>query len=138
MRTFYIFKINNEFAILTKDCPFNLYKTMEGIYYFNGSDLKPIYKMFKYIANPFNKKNLNLKIFELHRHNLNYTKFNNIHMIHNYYTDEETELTVKNVYLILKSTIATPSFFNDLKDKENLFVCDFQNKDYFWLDQLLI
>ena len=35
MRTFYVFKINKEMSILLKDSPYNLYKTLEGIYFLN-------------------------------------------------------------------------------------------------------
>lgn len=134
-RTFYIFKINKEFTTLTKDYPFNLYKTMEQIYFLGPNEVNTAYKMFENIANTIDKKEINLKLFEEFRHNHNYTKFDNRHMINNYYTDEETELTVKNAHLVLKSTSENPSFLSNLKDNKNLFVCDFQNKDYFWLDQ---
>ena len=138
MRTFYIFQINKELAILTKDCPINLYKTMEQIYYLNPKDAKEAYKIFASLAEELNKKEINLKLFEIYRHNQGYTKFNNRHMLCNYYTDESTELTVNNIHLIIKSSMQNPCFLNDLKETKNLFVCDFINKDYFWLDQILV
>ncbi len=136
MRIFYIFKINKEFANLTKKHPYNLYKTIEQIYYLNPHDLNLAYKMFETIADAFNKRKINLDLFEIYRHNDHYTKFNNVHMINNYYTDEQSELTIKNSHLILKSTSNNPTFLKNLRTFENIFVCDFQNKDYFWLDQI--
>jgi len=136
MRTFYIFKISDEFKSLTKDNPYNLFKTFEQIYNFNKRDIFLAYDLFFQVATPFDKKNLNLNIFDHNRHNNNYTKFNNIHIINNYYTDEKTELTINNSYLKLKTTVIAPAFFKDIKNN-NIFVCDFQNKDYFWLESLL-
>jgi len=137
MRTFYIFKINNEFTTLTKDYPLNLYKNMESIYYLEKNDFDLAYKMFEKLADPFDKKTINNKIFKNYRQNQNYTKWGNTHMFNNYYTDEESQLTIRNAHLILISTVGNPVFFNDLSDMKDLFVCDFQNKDYFWMDQLL-
>ena len=30
-----------------------------------------------------------------------------------------------------------PTIFISLKEMKNLFVCDFKNKDYFWLNELV-
>ena len=32
MRTFYVFKINREMTLLMKESPYNLFKSLEGIY----------------------------------------------------------------------------------------------------------
>ena len=56
-------------------------------------------------------------------------------MINNYYKNEESKLTINKAYLLLETNMIKSAFFNDLKNK-NLFVCDFENKDYFWLDSL--
>jgi len=136
MRTFYIFKINNEFKSLTNDIPYNLYKTFETIYNFSNQDFSLAYDLFNKVALPFNKKKLNVNIFANNRSNNNYSKVNNIHFINNYYTDEKTELVVKKTHLLLKTTVLMPAFFNDLKYGD-LFVCDFENKDYFWLENLI-
>ena len=138
MRTFYIFQINDEFTTLTKEQPYNLYKTMEEIYFLQEKDPHIAYDMFEKIVNPFNKKEINLKIFDIYRHNENYTKFNNIHMLNNYYTDEQSKLIIKNSHLLLNSSSTTPSFLKELRFLNNLFICDFKNKDYFWLDQLIV
>ena len=56
-------------------------------------------------------------------------------MINNYYRDEESRLIINKAYMLLESNVVKPSFFKDLINK-GLFVCDFENKDYFWLDSL--
>lgn len=138
MRTFYIFRINNEFATLTKECPYNLYKSMEKIYYTDKKDLSIAYNIYEQIILPFKKNKINVNIFENYKDNDFYTKFNNIHMINNFYNDEQTKLIVNSSFMVLKTTILTPSFFNVLRDYSNIFVCDFENKDYFWLERVAV
>lgn len=137
MRTFYIFKINKEFVSLTKDSPYTLFKSLEQIYYINRKDLQRAFELYETIAIPFDKQSTNIAIFDSYRSNDFYTKVNSIHFISNYYTDEKTKLVVKNSHLTLNTSSATPCFLRNLTGN-NLFVCDFKNKDYFWLDQLLV
>lgn len=93
--------------------------------------------MFEKLAEVIDKRKINTNIYYNHHHNLNYTKVNNIHRIFNYYNDEETELKVFQSHLLLKSTKQIPIFLKSLNIDKNLFVCDFQNKDYFWIEQLV-
>ncbi len=138
MRTFYIFKINKEFAILTKNCPYNLFKSIEQIYYSDKNDLSLAYNIYEQIILPLDKVKINLNIFEKCKESDYYTKFNNIHMINNFYSDEQSKLIVNRSYMLLRSTKGSPSFLKLLQEIENIFVCDFENKDYFWLESVLI
>ncbi len=138
MRTFYIFKINKEFAILTKNCPYNLFKSIEQIYYSDKNDLSLAYNIYEQIILPLDKVKINLNIFEKCKESDYYTKFNNIHMINNFYSDEQSKLIVNSSYMLLRSTKGSPSFLKLLQEIENIFVCDFENKDYFWLESVLI
>ena len=137
MRTFYIFKINNEFTALTRNCPYNLFKSMEKIYYTDKKNLNVAYNVYEQIVLPFKKDKINVDIFENYKDNDHYTKFN-IHMINNFYNDEQTKLIVNSSHMILKTTVMAPSFFNILRNYSNIFVCDFENKDYFWLESVLV
>ncbi len=138
MRTFYIFKINNEFATLTKNCPYNLFKSMEQIYYADKNDVSTAYNIYEQIILPLNKMKINLDLFSQYKKDDHYTKFRDTHMINNFYNDEQTKLIVNSSYMILKSTKSSPTFLDDLRELENLFVCDFENKDYFWLEKILV
>ena len=138
MRTFYIFKIKNSYAILTKKNPYHLYKTIENIYYLKPEELKYKINIFDSIKEKFNKEYLNNNIYEYYKDKHNYTKFKNVHMINDYYTDEQTKMTINNTYLLIKSTKEIPSFLKVLNNiKHNIFVCDFKNKDYFWLEDII-
>lgn len=138
MRTFYIFKINKEFATLTKNCPYNLFKSMEQIYYADKNDVSTAYNIYEQIILPLNKMKINLDLFSQYREDDHYTKFRDTHMINNFYNDEQTKLIVNSSYMVLKSTKSSPTFLDDLRELENLFVCDFENKDYFWLEKILV
>lgn len=135
MRKFYIFNINNEFAILNKEDSYELFRQMENI---RGLDKEEFYnaiRIYETLAHTIDKQDLNSRIYDKHKESFYYTKYQNIHMINNYYKNEESKLTINNAYLLLETNILKPAFFNDLKN-ENYFACDFENKDYFWINSL--
>lgn len=138
MRTFYIFKINREIAILTKDSPYNMFKSMEQIYKLDKKDFSLGLKLFEQIAVPLDNKKIDRCIYNKFKENDHYMKYKNVHKINNRYKPEETKLVVNKAYLLLKSNIVKPLFLNSLKIDNDLFVCDFENKDYFWLERLSI
>ena len=39
--------------------------------------------------------------------------------------------------IVLKSNVIKPTFLVNYLMSDNLFVCDFKNKDYFWLSELI-
>jgi len=133
MRTFYIFKINKEFKILTKNKPYNLFLALDNIHKMDKKDLPLALKLYDEICDYNDTRSTNLSIFNILRNSDYYTKFNNNHIINNYYTDESSKLTVHKTYLKLKSSHNNPTFFKTLEVIPNLFVVDFTSKDYFWL-----
>lgn len=138
MRTFYIFKINKEMAILTKDNPYNIFKSMEDIFKMTKKELPVGLNIYEQLITPINQNKINRKIIMSYKDNDYYQKNYNVHSIHNKYKPEETKLTVKNSYLLLESNVIKPSFLKELSYDKDLFVCDFANKDYFWVDELRI
>lgn len=138
MRTFYIFKIKNEYAILTKNNPYQLFRMLDFIYHLEINEISRGVDLFYKIVDNYNSKAFDIQIFKKYRENYFYTKFKNIHQVHNPYKKEESKLVVKKHYLLLESTIIKPSFLEDLKNYSNLFLCDFENKDYFWLEKLAV
>lgn len=135
MRKFYIFNINYEFTILNNDNGFDLYKQMESIHNLDKDNFYNAIKLYETIAHTIDKNDLNKEIYKKYKDNYFYTKYKNTHMINNYYRKEESKLTINKAYLILESNVIKPTFLKDLKNK-CLFACDFDNKDYFWLDKL--
>jgi len=83
------------------------------------------------------KSKINNKIFNESKDNDFYSKFHNVHRIQNKYIPEDSMLVVNSAFILLESNILKPTFMNILKEYKNLFVCDFKNKDYFWLNELV-
>ena len=50
---------------------------------------------------------------------------------------ECSKLVISNSNLKIKTNAAYCKFFNIINEySDNIFVCDFVNKDYFWLDKI--
>lgn len=134
MRTFYIFKINNMFQTFYNDKSNILFKMFNEIYSSNDQDLINKFRLFEQITIPINKKIFNNYILLMHRDDIFYTKNDNIHTIEN--DKEISRLTINNTFLKIKSNKNINSFLKDIYDsKESLFVIDFENKDYFWINE---
>ncbi len=138
MRTFFIFKIKKHFAILMKNNPYNLYKVIEKMYKLSEEELKKNTNVFEFLKDNFDKDNLSNELFLSYKDKSYYTKFLNTHMINDYFTKEKTKLTINKKYLLINTNEEVPLFFKDIdRNEKNVFVCDFVNKDYFWLEELV-
>lgn len=136
MRTFFVFNINNYFTYVYRDRPFRIYKILEEMYNAKNNDIVLSYKLFEQIAHSFNKNKLNEYVRYFYRDNVSYYNKVNSHIICN--NNEYTKLTINNSNLKIKSNINYPIFLDMLvKYSDNIFVCDFMNKDYFWLSKLV-
>lgn len=137
MRTFYLFKIKKIYFELTKNNPYNLYKAIENIYHLKTEELTYMSLFFNQIRETFNKSLLDNNIYEYYKNKYTYTKVKDTHIINDYYTEEKSKLIINSNFLYIKSTKNLPTFLKTINKKENIFVCDFNNKDYFWLTELL-
>ena len=136
MRTYYIFNINNYFTYMYKNKPYRIYKILEEMYNVKKSDIVLSYKLFEQIAYSFNKNKLNEYVNYLFKYNTSYYNRLYSHIICN--NQEYTKLTINNSNIKIKSNINYPSFLDILINySDNIFVCDFINKDYFWLCKLV-
>jgi len=138
MRQFYIFKIKEEYATLTKKNPYHLFRTLEQIYYVDQSEIHLGMDLFEKIIAPLNPRQLDIELFKKYKDNYFYTKYRNVHQLHDVYRHEKTKLIVCKTYLALESSVPRPTFMKDLEKENNLFFCDFENKDYFWLEKIMI
>ena len=135
MRTFYIFKINNMFQTFYNDKANILFKMFYDIYSSNDEDLINKFRLFEQITIPFNKRIFNNYVMLKHRDDIFYTKNDNVHTIEN--DKEISRLTINNTFLKIKSNKNINSFIKDIVDsKECLFIIDFKNKDYFWINEI--
>ena len=137
MRTFYIFKIKKEMTILTKEMPYNLYRTIESFYYYDNSNPSVAFKIYHDIFDTFDCSYLNKRINNLFKNNRYYQYDNDIHIINNKYRPEYSKLKVYKSHILLKSNVINPTLLVNYLMSDNLFVCDFKNKDYFWLNEFV-
>lgn len=134
MRTYYVFKINDSFSKLYYNKTYYLYKMLEQISLSSKNDFIISYRLFEQMAVPFDKTNINSKIYRRYAFDVNYKKTLNIHVLDN--GVEKTRLTVYNTYIKIKTNKNITEFFKVLITQENIFICDFNNKDYFWLSKV--
>ncbi len=135
MRTFYIFKINSMFQTFYNDKSSILFRMFNEIYKSNDNEILNNFRLFEKITIPFNKKIFNNYILLKHRDDLYYSKKDNCHLIN--CSNEMSKLIVNTTHLKIKTNKNVNSFIKDILDtKENVFVIDFKNKDYFWLNEI--
>lgn len=137
MRTFYIFKIKKEMTILTRETPYNLYRTIENLFYYDTVNANVSFKVFENIFDTFDVEYLNKRINNLFKNNRFYSYEEGLHKINNKYLPESSILRVYKSHLILKSDVVNPTLLVNYLMSDNLFICDFKNKDYFWLNEFV-
>ena len=137
MRTFYIFKINNDYYKITKNMPYNLYKALLNIKLGTKENITYLKNEYNSIVDKYNKRELNKYIYGKMSKLDGYNLFNSVHTFNSYYTNEASKLIVNNSYMILKTNTITPYFLDYLKDIPNLFLIDFEKGDYFYLSNLV-
>lgn len=123
-------------GILLKRSPYNLYKTLENIYLLDKANIGFGKDLLDQLIVPIDKLKYNKLIYEMNKDNDFYMKNGDTHRILNKYRFEDTTIIVKNSHLLLKTNIIN----KDIKKFipiEGLFACDFLNKDYFWLEELI-
>ncbi len=137
MRTFYIFKIKRELTILTKETPYNLYHTIDSLYYLDNFNMGVSNKLYYNLFDTLDINYLNKRINNLFKDNRYYTFKDNIHYLNNKYKPENSTLKVFRTHMLLKTDTINPALLINYLMTDNLFVCDFQNKDYFWLNEFV-
>lgn len=136
MRTFYIFRINRQMGILLKNSPYNLFKSLEDIYLLDKTSIGIGKDLLDSLVVPIDKEKCNRLIYELNKDNDFYMKNGDTHKIVNKYRNENTTIIVKNSHILLKTNIINRDIKKFLPVTQ-AFACDFQNKDYFWIEELI-
>lgn len=134
MRVYYLFKINDSFSKLYYNKTYYLYKMLEQISKSSQNDFIIAYRLFSQMATAYNKVEINSNIYKAFEYNDKYMKTLNKHILDD--GVEKTKLTVYNTYIKIRTNQNLTSFFKVLNKEKNIFVCDFNNKDYFWLSKV--
>lgn len=134
MRVYYLFKINDSFSKLYHNKTYYLYKILEQISESSKNDFIISYRLFEQLAVAFNKSEVNGNIYKHYSSSEYYRKTLNKHVLDD--GVEKTKLTVYNTYVKIRTNKNITEFFKILEKEKNVFVCDFNNKDYFWLSKV--
>ena len=127
MRKYYLFAIKREYSELYSKNPYILYKTLENLYKLKKEDLVFGISLYNQICNIMEVKRLK------NYFNSICTKKNN----NKYLICINDDLALFNIHyscIICKCNKNFPSVFNAMNYyNKYLLVCDFENKDYFFL-----
>ncbi|MBE6144225.1 MAG: sporulation inhibitor of replication protein SirA [Firmicutes bacterium] len=125
MRKYYIFIIRTEFYKIYKNNSLVLYKTLENLYKLNNNNFGYGFSIYNQLCLTFNTEVLNnyfLRKFANYKHNKHYIQ------------KEQTILEINKSCIVVLTKYNVPKSLKYLLYyNKYLFVCDFDNKDYFWL-----
>jgi len=134
LRTFYVFKLKKNYTNIAASKPNNIYIMLKSIYSYKKKDIIVAFNLFDELCSPINIEFLNKYIYDKLKNNDSYTKFKNVHMFHDYFTDEESKMSVLKSHIKIKSTKENNIFINNISYLTNLFVCDFIFNKYNYFD----
>ena len=83
MRVYYLFKINDSFSNLYYNRTYYLYKMLDEISKSSKNDFIISYRLFSQMATPFNKTDINSKIYRKYAFDDSYKKTLNKHVLNN-------------------------------------------------------
>ena len=134
MKIYYVFQLKDEFVSLYKDSPSTLFLMLKNIYFLDKTEVEYGYHLFRQLVSPFNKKELDKKIFIKYHQSIPYSKRNEIHIINNLYRNEISRLIISHYFMKIECEHNFSTFFDLLKENPNLFACSFQKTDFFFLE----
>ncbi len=136
MRTFYLYQINDLCKDLYSNYPYKLYHILKDIYYTSKYNQPIAISSYEQVTDKFNKQYLDNFIFQKYRLDLYYLCKGHIHTISSH--QEYSKLMVSSYSLKLKTNLSFSSFFPCIcQYNSSIFVCDFENNDYFWLNKII-
>lgn len=134
MKVYFIFDIKKEFVNLYKNNEKILFDILRQIYNLDNSEISFGYTLLNQIINKIDKDYIDQKIYIKYHQYIPYSKKNMTHYINNMYRNEISRLSVKHSYIKLEQENKSSMFLDILRNySNNYFVCDFKNKDFFFL-----
>lgn len=137
MRTYYAFIIKDSLMHFYLKRPYSLYKILEQIYKLKNNDIVLGYRLLEQVTDHFETKKTDRFIYKKHFDEYDYSRLDNGHMIKNLYSEEVTFLKIFHSHVKIKTNNDFSSFFESIKElNDNIFICDFDNQDFFWLNKI--
>ena len=124
MRIYYLFKARNKNLRAR-----NMYLVLEELFYLNSNKFNYGLTIFNELCLPFNKRKI---IDEL--------KSRFLCVSNKIFVDnlEDTIIEFNNIFIVIKTNKNFPEIFKYISNLEsNILVCDFTNKDYFFLNDFV-
>lgn len=126
MRTYYLFNINKKTYDVYLENPYRLYKTIERLYKLKG--IKYEVKLYNELCNLIDNDIIDHYIENTYQYKKNHNKY----LINNYIIE------INRSNIVVKSTVNIPNIFKKLNIySKHFLVIDFDNKDYFWLNDII-
>ena len=130
MRKYYLFIIKNDYYKMYKKNSSVLYKTLFNLYNIKTSNLTYGLSLYDNLCNINSKKLLVNYIKKKYKYEMFSSKIIKLDL-----DDENTFIQVNYSCIIIVSSNNFPTIFKILNIyNKRIFVCDFKNNDYFWLN----
>lgn len=137
MRIFYLFDVKENILKNYRNNYEELYSLLESIHYLKTEDIILGFNIYQRIVNPMKKEEYNDYIKKNNLGKENYICYNYTHTINDFYFNESTKMIINNSHIKIKTNKNVPSFFYNIRNFKNIFVCDFNNHDYFLLEDTI-
>ncbi len=137
MRTFYLFDVKENILKNYRNNYEELYSLLESIHYLKTEDIILGFNIYQKLVNPMKKEEYNDYIKKNNLGKENYICYNYTHTINDFYFNESTKMIINNSHIKIKTNKNVPSFFYNIRNFKNIFVCDFNNHDYFLLEDTI-
>jgi len=131
MRKYYLFLIKNEYFKIYRDYSYILYKMLECLARMHTYDFSYGISIYNQLCNKVSVKLLNNYIDSKIRHHKISKK-----VIHIDSRFEDTYIQINTSCIIIKTNVVLPQILKIFNIyNRQIFVCDFNNGNYFWLNQ---
>lgn len=130
MRTFYLFKIKEDVINIYEKKEKELYKTIENLYKLKKENFYYGTSLYIQLCRLFN-----INIIETYfKRSPKYKKNKNKYL---FLGEESFLIEINPSTIVIKTSVNNPSVLKLIHYYDNrIFVCDFENKDYFWLSDV--
>lgn len=135
MKVFFVFDLRKEIISLYKDNQLVLFDILKQIYCLDQSEILYGYNLLNQLVNKVDKEKIDREIFIKFHRNIPYSKDGNVHYFNNLYRNEVSRMMVSRSFIKVELEQTNCTFLEILaKYSTNYFVCDFDNFDYFFLN----
>lgn len=134
MRKYYLFTIQKDFSNVYKNNSYVLYKTLENLWKIKKTDFSYGLSLYNALCQTFDVDLLNHYFRQKYKPHIISKK--NRHILYN--RSQRCYVLIELHYscIIVLSNINMPSILKDFNYyNRNIFVCDFINEDFFWLNK---